>query len=94
MLGHANKTPSLSEIEFLRTIGNRSSRYPGTIGPSDYLFLTAFVSILAPQRVIEIGNELGQKSMYFEVRDYDGVQFLKTATAPKALETEPDNLAN
>lgn len=30
------------------------------------------------QRVIEIGRELGQSSMYFEVRDYDGVQVLST----------------
>ena len=30
-------------------------------------------------RIIEIGRELGQMSMYFEVRDYDGVQVLHTA---------------
>ena len=27
--------------------------------------------------MIKIGQELGQRAMYFEVRDYDGVQFLK-----------------
>jgi predicted O-methyltransferase YrrM len=59
MLGHAGKTPPSSEIEFLRTIGNRPSRYSGTIGPGDYFFLTAFVSILAPQRVVEIGTLTG-----------------------------------
>jgi hypothetical protein len=26
--------------------------------------------------VLEIGRRLGQKAMYFEVRDYDGVQIL------------------
>ena len=31
------------------------------------------------QRVVEIGRELEQSSMYFEVRDYDGVQFLSTS---------------
>ena len=31
----------------------------------------------ARQRVIEIGRELGQLAMYFEVRDYDGVQVLR-----------------
>jgi hypothetical protein len=31
----------------------------------------------AEQAVIRIGQELGQRAMYFEVRDYDGVQFLK-----------------
>jgi hypothetical protein len=28
-------------------------------------------------RIREIGRELGQVSMYFEVRDYDGVQLLR-----------------
>lgn len=32
------------------------------------------------QRIIEIGRELGQMTMYFEVRDYDGVQILGTAS--------------
>lgn len=31
----------------------------------------------AEQAVIRIGQELGQRAMYFEVRDYDGVQFLQ-----------------
>ena len=31
----------------------------------------------ARQRVIEIGRDLGQIALYFEVRDYDGVQFLR-----------------
>jgi hypothetical protein len=31
----------------------------------------------AQQAVIKIGKELGQLVMYFEVRDYDGVQFLE-----------------
>jgi hypothetical protein len=31
----------------------------------------------AQQAVIKIGKELGQRAMYFEVRDYDGVQFLE-----------------
>jgi hypothetical protein len=31
----------------------------------------------AQQAVIKIGKELGQLAMYFEVRDYDGVQFLE-----------------
>ena len=30
----------------------------------------------AQQAVIKIGQELEQRAMYFEVRDYDGVQFL------------------
>jgi hypothetical protein len=31
----------------------------------------------AQQAVIRIGKELGQRAMYFEVRDYDGVQILE-----------------
>ena len=59
MLGHAGRTPPTGEIEFLRTILNRPMQYPGTIEASDYFFLTAFVSILAPQRVVEIGTLTG-----------------------------------
>jgi predicted O-methyltransferase YrrM len=59
MLGHAGRNPSPGELEFLNSIAKRRTSYPGNIGPSDYLFLTAFVSILAPQRVIEIGTLTG-----------------------------------
>jgi predicted O-methyltransferase YrrM len=59
MLGHAGKTPPPGEIEFLRAIGNRPVQYLGTIAASDYFFLTAFVSILAPLRVVEIGTLTG-----------------------------------
>jgi hypothetical protein len=31
----------------------------------------------AQQAVTKIGRELGQRAMYFEVRDYDGVQILE-----------------
>jgi hypothetical protein len=31
----------------------------------------------AQQAVIRIGKERGQRAMYFEVRDYDGVQILE-----------------
>ena len=31
----------------------------------------------ARQAVVKIGKELGQRVMYFEVRDYDGVQLLE-----------------
>jgi predicted O-methyltransferase YrrM len=59
MLGHAGRNPSPGELEFLKSIAKRRTSYPGNIGLSDYLFLTAFVSILAPQRVIEIGTLTG-----------------------------------
>jgi hypothetical protein len=31
----------------------------------------------AQPAVVKIGRELGQRAMYFEVRDYDGVQILE-----------------
>jgi len=31
----------------------------------------------AQKAVVKIGRRLGQRAMYFEVRDYDGVQFLE-----------------
>jgi predicted O-methyltransferase YrrM len=56
MLGHPGKAPPPSEMEFLRRIENRQIEYPGKIEMSHCLFLTAFVSILAPRRVVEIGT--------------------------------------
>jgi predicted O-methyltransferase YrrM len=56
ILGHAGKTPPPSEMEFLQRINNRPIQYPGRIGTNECLFLTAFVSILAPSRVVEIGT--------------------------------------
>jgi len=59
MLGRAGKIPPPGEVEFLRTMVNQPMQHPGTIEASDYFFLTALVSILAPQRVIEIGTLTG-----------------------------------
>jgi predicted O-methyltransferase YrrM len=59
MLGHAGTTPSPGELEFLRSIAKHRDFNRGSIGPNDYPFLTAFISILAPQRVVEIGTLTG-----------------------------------
>jgi predicted O-methyltransferase YrrM len=56
MLGHAGKTPAPGEVEFLASIAQRRKYYQGAIAPDDHFFLTAFVSILAPRRVVEIGT--------------------------------------
>src|SRR5438874_8014329 len=37
----------------------------------------------AQEAVIQIGEDLNQKMMYFEVRDYDGVQFLEVPKSRK-----------
>jgi hypothetical protein len=59
LLGREGKTPPAGEKEFLHAMIHRSPSYPGAIGVGEYFFLTAFVSILAPQRVIEIGTLTG-----------------------------------
>ena len=59
LLGREGKTPPAGEEEFLHSMIHRSPSYRGSIGIGDYFFLTAFVSILAPQRVIEIGTLTG-----------------------------------
>lgn len=60
VLGHEGKIPPPGEVEFLRRIVEREpGRPPGGISAQDYFFLTAFVSILAPHRVIEIGTLTG-----------------------------------
>ena len=46
------------EIEFLESVENRGA-HPGTIGLRDYLFLSAFAGILAPERAVEIGTLAG-----------------------------------
>lgn len=43
----------------------------------------------ARQVVIKIGNELGQRAMYFEVRDYDGAQILEIPSAEQPNEATP-----
>jgi predicted O-methyltransferase YrrM len=59
-LGRNGRSPPSGELEFLQTVvSRRRTYYPMSIGPRDYLFLTAFISILAPTRVIEIGTLTG-----------------------------------
>src|SRR4051794_7048823 len=53
LLGRPEKPPPADELAFLRSIEGYAGR-AGTIHLGDCLFLTAFVSILAPSRAIEI----------------------------------------
>src|SRR5436190_9818010 len=55
LLGRTEKEPPPGEIDFLRSIQTYAGR-EGTIHFGDCLFLTAFVSVLAPSRAIEIGT--------------------------------------
>ena len=62
LLGHPERGPAPGELDFLRSIQNRGIHYTGAIGSSDYLFLTAVASILAPVRAVEIGTSTGFSS--------------------------------
>jgi predicted O-methyltransferase YrrM len=55
VLGRPEKRPPPDEVAFLRSIEGYAGR-AGTIHVGDCLFLTAFVSVLAPTRAIEIGT--------------------------------------
>ena len=59
VLGHERKSPPAGELEFLASVAPRRRDHRGAIALTDSLFLTAFASILAPRRVIEIGTLTG-----------------------------------
>ena len=58
LLGRDEDCLAACEIEFLLSIENRGA-HPGTIALREYLFLSAFASILAPERAVEIGTLAG-----------------------------------
>jgi predicted O-methyltransferase YrrM len=62
LLGRPEQTPCAGEIEFLRGLQHRDIHYSGAIGSSDYFFLVAFASILAPRHAVEIGTSTGFSS--------------------------------
>jgi predicted O-methyltransferase YrrM len=55
ILGRDQECLPAGEIEFLESVENRGT-HPGTISLRQYLFLSAFASILAPERAVEIGT--------------------------------------
>ncbi len=59
LLERPAKPPPASEAEFLASLLESANAYPGSIGPSDSMFLTAVVGVLAPVRVIELGTASG-----------------------------------
>lgn len=59
LLGKAGKAPPPNEADFLRRMLHRPDQHAGAIGRDDYFFLTAFASILAPRRVVEVGTLTG-----------------------------------
>jgi len=59
LLGRPGRTPAPGEIEFLQQVCARATHSSGAIGASEFFFLTAMASILAPARTIEIGTSSG-----------------------------------
>ncbi len=59
LLGKSGKAPPPNETDFLRRMLHRPDTYAGAIGRDDYFFLTAFASILAPRRIVEVGTLTG-----------------------------------
>jgi predicted O-methyltransferase YrrM len=58
ILGRDQEYLPAGEVEFLESVENRGT-HPGTISLREYLFLSAFASILAPERAVEIGTLAG-----------------------------------
>lgn len=59
LLGYPGKLPSVCEMEFLLRAKSQQRAEVGSVATSDYLFLIALVTILAPRRVLEIGTLTG-----------------------------------
>jgi hypothetical protein len=61
-LGRASSKPAPRELELLRLLIDRRTNPVGSVGLADCLFMTAFVSIVRPCRIIEIGTGSGFSS--------------------------------
>ena len=61
-LGRASSKPAPGELELLRLLIDRRTNPVGSLGIPDCLFMTAFVSIIRPRRMIEIGTGSGFSS--------------------------------
>jgi predicted O-methyltransferase YrrM len=61
-LGRASSKPAPRELELLRLLIDRRTNPVGSLGLAECLFMTAFVSIIRPRRMIEIGTGSGFSS--------------------------------
>jgi len=62
LLGYCEKTGSAGEIDLIRALLERRRFFAGSLSLADSLFLAAFVSILKPERILEIGTGAGFSS--------------------------------
>ena len=61
-IGGREKTPPLEEWQVIRQLLNKRANPSGSLGPADCFLLAAFVSIIRPRRMIEIGTGSGFSS--------------------------------
>src|SRR5207237_7917651 len=61
-LWRVSSKPAARELELLRLLIDRRTNPVGSLGLADCLFMTAFVSIIRPRRMIEIGTGSGFSS--------------------------------
>lgn len=59
LLGYPQQQPPAGEFEYFTLLQSRGIHYSGAIGSQEYLFISAMIGILAPQRVVEIGTSSG-----------------------------------
>ena len=61
-LGRTDRSPGEGELECVRKLVDRRANPAGSLSVADSLFLAAFVSIICPRRMVEIGTGSGFSS--------------------------------
>jgi hypothetical protein len=95
-LGRPEKRPAADHVRNLQSFLQRDI-LPGVIGSSEWFFITAFASVLAPARAVEIGTLTGFSAAVLGAaviaeRGYDGhpvVETIDRATTCLVAPTEP-----
>jgi len=77
MLGQPGRAPAAGHAHFFEFLADYRKPFVGMVGAADYLFMTAFVSVLRPERVVELGTLTGFSaailaSALIRERGYDG----------------------
>jgi predicted O-methyltransferase YrrM len=94
-LGVPAKKPPAAHVRYLESLLQRGNVAPGVIGTSEWFFISAFVTVLAPARVVEIGTLTGFSaallaSAVIAQRGYDGRPVVETIDRATSCHTVPD----